>query len=124
MSACYKMYSIVQRVYPLTVDSLLNPGTLSIAFVILINYNAPKISNENSTYTCLSKTTFLFGFISFYGSLSVDRLTDAIVQRTYNMNIRHIIYHIKTMPILNRFVSDTININSFSCGYKIILVFG
>ena len=41
------MYSIVQRVYPLTVDSLLNPGTLSIAFVILINYYAPKISNEN-----------------------------------------------------------------------------
>ena len=46
MSACYKMYSIVQRVYPLTVDSLLSPGTLSIAFVILINYFTPKISNE------------------------------------------------------------------------------
>ena len=47
MSACYKMYSIVQRVYPLTVDSLLSPGTLSVAFVILINYFTPKISNES-----------------------------------------------------------------------------
>ena len=50
MRACYKMYSIVQRVYPLTVDSLLSPGTLSIAFVILINYFTPKISNEIPTY--------------------------------------------------------------------------
>ena len=50
MSACYKMYSIVQRVYTLTVDSLLSPGTSSIAFVILINYFTPKISNDNPTY--------------------------------------------------------------------------
>ena len=49
MRACYKMYSIVQRVYPLTVDSLLSPGTLSIAFVIL-NYFTPKVSNEIPTY--------------------------------------------------------------------------
>ena len=43
------MYSIVQRVYPLTVDSLLSPGTSLIAFVILINYYELKISNENPT---------------------------------------------------------------------------
>ena len=30
-------------------DSLLSSGTLPIAFVILINYYAPKISNENTT---------------------------------------------------------------------------
>ena len=39
MSACYQIYSNLQRVFPLTVDSLLSPGTLSLTFVILINYN-------------------------------------------------------------------------------------
>ena len=68
MSACYKMYSIVQRVYPLTVDSLLSPGTLSIAFVILINYFTSKISNDNPTYICFLHIHFLITFliISFY----------------------------------------------------------
>ena len=32
------MYSIVQRVYPLTVDSLLSPETLSIALYLLMLY--------------------------------------------------------------------------------------
>ena len=63
MSACYKMYSIVQRVYPLTVDSLLSPGTLSIAFVILINYFTSKISNDNSTYICFLHIHFLITFL-------------------------------------------------------------
>ena len=60
VSACYKMYSIVQRVYPLTVDSLLSPGTLSIAFVIFINYFTPKISNETRhIYRLLKYNVFL-----------------------------------------------------------------
>ena len=59
VSACYQIYSNVQRVFPLTVDSLLSPGTLSLAFVILINYYAPKISNENPTYIYICIYLFL-----------------------------------------------------------------
>ena len=66
MSACYKMYSIVQRVYPLTVDSLLSPGTLSIAFVILINYFTPKISNESRhIYIYNSSITYIHIYIGY-----------------------------------------------------------
>ena len=87
MSACYKIYSIVQRVFLLTVDSLLNPRTLSIAFVKLINYYAPKISNENPTYISykwLKYTYFCFrySFKPSWKTFSVKmcdiiRITDA-----------------------------------------------
>ena len=104
VSTCYKMYCIRQRVFPLTVDSLLNPRTLSIAFVKLINYYGPKISNENPTYISykwLKYTYFClrYSFKPSWKTFSVKmcdiiRITDAAAKIWIHIRDWFLIIHV------------------------------